>query len=141
MKINKNMIVYENSKLFNRDVIITNKYYKYYKNVQNQIREKYKNDKKMYEQYLRFAFLQNQFMQNNFNEKCIFLMFDNEIVVVFEIKNNNVIHKYEFFVFCDALCLIDENEYKTQNEMFEKYIKNENVEKIIKKCIANYNKI
>ena len=121
----------ENLKLFNFDVIITNKYYNYYEKQKQQIREKYKNDKKLHEQHFHYVFLQNQFIQKNYkNKNCVFLIFNDNIVVVTFNDNNVVVHDY--FMMYDAVCMIDEIEYKTQNEFFEKYIKNENVKKIIK---------
>lgn len=132
------MIIYENTKLFDSNVIITNKYYNYCEKQRQKIREKYKNDKKLHEQYYHYVFLQNQFMLKNYkNKKCVFLIFNDNIVVVTFNDKNVVVH--DFFMMYDAICMLDEIKYKSQNDFFEKYIKNENVEKIIKKHIAIYN--
>lgn len=121
----------ENSKLFNCDVIITNKYYNYYDKQKQQIYEKYKNDKNVCEQMQHYNYLHYRFMLKNYkNKNCIFLIFNDNIVVVTFNNDNIIVH--DFFMMYDAVCMIDEIKYKTKNEFFEKYIKNENVEKIIK---------
>lgn len=122
---------FENSVLFNFDVIITDKFYNFYDYNKTQINEMYKNDKNVCEQMLHYNYLHYRFMLKNYkNKKCIYLIFDDNIVVVTFNNDNIVVH--DFFIMCDAVCMIDEIEYKTKNEFFEKYIKNENVEKIIK---------
>ena len=121
----------ENLKLFDFDVIITNNYYDYYDKQCQQIHEMYKNDKNVCEQMQHYNDLHYRFMLKNYeNKNCVFLIFDDNIVVVTFNNDNVVVH--DFFIMYDAICMIDEIEYKTKNEFFEKYIKNENVEKIIK---------
>lgn len=137
--IDKKINVYEKSKLFDCDVIITNRFYNYYDNVKNEIYQKYKNDNNLREKYLHFNFLQYHFIHTNFkNKKCIFLIFDENIIVI-ELKNEYDICVYDFFVFCDALCLIDEINFNSINDFFVNYIKNKNVEKILKNILKNKN--
>ena len=121
----------ENLKLFDFDVIVTNKYYDYYDKQKQQIYEMYKNDKSVCKQMQHYNYLHYRFMLKNYkNKNCVFLIFDDNIVVVTFNNDNVVVH--DFFIMYDVVYMIDEIEYKTKNDFFEKYIKNENVEKIIK---------
>ena len=123
---------FENSVLFDFDVIITNKYYNFYDYNKKQIYENYKNDKTLCEQYQHYNYLHYRFMLYNFKHKnCIYLIFDDNIVVA-EFNNDNSVNVYDFAIFYDAACIIDELTFNTTTAFFDEYIKNKNVEKIIK---------